>query len=398
MPTRRTQSGWPAAASGRAARSWQTGGQAPQDCGRPGGGGGQAGGVPPSSAAAAAQPLPFPAARPAHSQRPLGLPGPSASGCGAAACHAAAMAQPAAPAALAQLRPATWRAPHCCRWRRGGRLSSRLMHDLQRRTALACSLCDPGGEAPFQRREHLLRHMQEAHDQRLCSLCLQVGRPAGGRIGLVGGQQALQCGWGGWRLCNVSGLLSWQGPAVTGLHLHLFSKHSALPLSRGFAGAVASLQRPARGRVHLCARPPPRPPPWPVQEGRLFPLELEPFPSLEALQAHTVASHPHCDFCRRTFYDSDALWKHMHQVLTAGSAGRRAALCTRRFPTNQLGLSAAQTRALAAAPPFPALPRPRPALMGFPPALRCLQGICFPPPRLRRLQAAPLSPLLPFPS
>lgn len=108
------------------------------------------------------------------------------------------------------------------RWRRGGRLSSRLMHDLQRRTALACSLCDPGGEAPFQRREHLLRHMQEAHDQRLCSLCLQ--------------------------------------------------------------------------------------------EGRLFPLELEPFPSLEALQAHTAASHPHCDFCRRTFYDSDALWKHMHQV------------------------------------------------------------------------------------
>ena len=32
----------------------------------------------------------------------------------------------------------------CCRWRRGGRLSSRLLHDLQRRTALACCVCDPG--------------------------------------------------------------------------------------------------------------------------------------------------------------------------------------------------------------------------------------------------------------
>ncbi|PRW45017.1 Glucose-induced degradation 4 [Chlorella sorokiniana] len=108
------------------------------------------------------------------------------------------------------------------RWRRGGRLSSRLLHDLQRRTALACCVCDPGGESPFMRREQLLRHVQEAHDQRLCSLCLQ--------------------------------------------------------------------------------------------EGRLFPLELEAFPSFEALQAHSSAAHPHCAFCRRTFYDDDALWKHMHQV------------------------------------------------------------------------------------
>lgn len=58
------------------------------------------------------------------------------------------------------------------------------MHELQRRTALACRLCDPGGEAPFQRREHLLSHMQEVHNQRLCSLCLQVGanRWLGGRV------------------------------------------------------------------------------------------------------------------------------------------------------------------------------------------------------------------------
>ena len=38
----------------------------------------------------------------------------------------------------------------CRRWRRGGRLSSRLLHDLQRRTALACSVCDPGGEQQGQ--------------------------------------------------------------------------------------------------------------------------------------------------------------------------------------------------------------------------------------------------------
>jgi hypothetical protein len=51
-----------------------------------------------------------------------------------------------------------------------------------------------------------------------------------------------------------------------------------------------------------------------LQEGRLFPLELEAYEGAEALQAHTAAAHPHCDFCRRTFYDDDALWKHMHQV------------------------------------------------------------------------------------
>jgi hypothetical protein len=51
-----------------------------------------------------------------------------------------------------------------------------------------------------------------------------------------------------------------------------------------------------------------------LQEGRLFPLELEAFSGPEALAAHTAAAHPHCAFCRRTFYDDDALWKHMHEV------------------------------------------------------------------------------------
>lgn len=63
-----------------------------------------------------------------------------------------------------------------------------------------------------------------------------------------------------------------------------------------------------------CVEVRPPTPRLPVQEGRLFPLELEPFPSFEALQEHVAASHPHCDFCSRTFYDGDALWKHMHQA------------------------------------------------------------------------------------
>ncbi len=66
-----------------------------------------------------------------------------------------------------------------CRWQPRGKLSSRLMHELQRRTALACVLCDRGAQRPFPRKELLLRHVQEAHDHRLCSLCMEVRHGAG---------------------------------------------------------------------------------------------------------------------------------------------------------------------------------------------------------------------------
>lgn len=109
--------------------------------------------------------------------RCCGLPMPACPGAPVSSTGWAVAA--ANPAASTAPRPPIWRTWHRRRWRRNGRLSSRLLHDLQRRTALACCVCDPGGEAPFQRREHLLRHMQEAHDRRLCSLCLQVGLGSG---------------------------------------------------------------------------------------------------------------------------------------------------------------------------------------------------------------------------
>lgn len=93
---------------------------------------------------------------------------------------------------------------------------------------------------------------------------------------------------------------------------------------------------------------PPVPPSVP-QEGRLFPLELEAFPSLEALQAHSAAAHPHCAFCRRTFYDDDALWKHMHQA-----GGRRrwgwAAGLWGACKHSKLGAAAAQASGGALCP------------------------------------------------
>jgi len=68
--------------------------------------------------------------------------------------------------------------PSCpaIRWQPRGRLSSRLMHELQRRTALACVVCDRAAARPFAKWEQLARHVQEAHDQRLCGLCMEVSR------------------------------------------------------------------------------------------------------------------------------------------------------------------------------------------------------------------------------
>eukprot|EP00887_Chlorella_sp_A99_P007429 scaffold2.g7429.t1 len=62
------------------------------------------------------------------------------------------------------------------RWRPGGRLSSRLLHDLERRTSPACSVCDPGAQAPFPTVPQLARHMRDDHGQRMCNLCLEEGR------------------------------------------------------------------------------------------------------------------------------------------------------------------------------------------------------------------------------
>ncbi|KAI3426465.1 hypothetical protein D9Q98_008832 [Chlorella vulgaris] len=121
-------------------------------------------------------------------------------------------------------RTKRWAGGKICadRWSGGGRRGAPLLQQLQSRTALACMVCDPGGQVPFQRREQLLMHVEQEHGMGLCSLCLG--------------------------------------------------------------------------------------------EGRLFPLELQAFASPAALQAHSAAAHPRCEFCRRTFFDDDALWSHMQQV------------------------------------------------------------------------------------
>lgn len=63
------------------------------------------------------------------------------------------------------------------------------MHELQRRTALACVVCDRGARQSFARQEQLLHHVEAAHGQRLCHFCLQVRVHAWGLggWGLVGG-------------------------------------------------------------------------------------------------------------------------------------------------------------------------------------------------------------------
>lgn len=149
-PTWQTRSGWRAPRALRAARSGPTGGRAAQHWAAPG-----------------AEPRVL---RRAGTERPAvrlqKAPGLQAD---------QARASPSGGARRRLLSRSCHRLSASRRWRRGGRLSSRLMHDLQRRTALACCVCDPGGGAPFGRREHLLRHVAEDHGMRLCGLCLQVG-------------------------------------------------------------------------------------------------------------------------------------------------------------------------------------------------------------------------------
>ena len=53
------------------------------------------------------------------------------------------------------------------RWRPGGRLSSRLLHELARRCSAACGLCDPRATRPFPSPPDLARHVREAHDHRM---------------------------------------------------------------------------------------------------------------------------------------------------------------------------------------------------------------------------------------
>ncbi|KAI8111744.1 hypothetical protein M9435_004243 [Picochlorum sp. BPE23] len=51
-----------------------------------------------------------------------------------------------------------------------------------------------------------------------------------------------------------------------------------------------------------------------LDEKRVFPLDLETYPSVSALKKHKKEKHPECRFCNRTrFYDSDALWHHLTQ-------------------------------------------------------------------------------------
>ena len=51
-----------------------------------------------------------------------------------------------------------------------------------------------------------------------------------------------------------------------------------------------------------------------LDEKRVFPLDLETYPSISALKKHKKEKHPECRFCNRTrFYDSDALWHHLTQ-------------------------------------------------------------------------------------
>lgn len=63
------------------------------------------------------------------------------------------------------------------RWQGGGRPpSSRLLHQLERSTAAACSVCDPGGRQPFARRAQLEAHLREAHGRHACGMCLAEAR------------------------------------------------------------------------------------------------------------------------------------------------------------------------------------------------------------------------------
>lgn len=82
-------------------------------------------------------------------------------------------------------RTKRWAGGKICadRWSGGGRRGAPLLQQLQSRTALACMVCDPGGQVPFQRREQLLMHVEQEHGMGLCSLCLGVSWGARSRAG-----------------------------------------------------------------------------------------------------------------------------------------------------------------------------------------------------------------------
>lgn len=83
------------------------------------------------------------------------------------------------PEAAARSRPGEL-GPGCVladRWQPGRRQpSSRLLHDLARSTAVACSVCDPQGRNPFTRPSQLEMHLRDRHNRFVCGMCLREGR------------------------------------------------------------------------------------------------------------------------------------------------------------------------------------------------------------------------------
>ncbi|KAL4520222.1 hypothetical protein Ndes2437B_g04625 [Nannochloris sp. 'desiccata'] len=54
--------------------------------------------------------------------------------------------------------------------------SSKLLHDLERSTGIACSVCDKAGTRPFPNYKELAGHLFQRHGKNLCRICFHEGR------------------------------------------------------------------------------------------------------------------------------------------------------------------------------------------------------------------------------
>ena len=185
------------------------------------------------------------------------------------------------------------------RWRRGGRLSSRLLHDLQRRTALACCVCDPGAPPAASLGARLLPcvaapasclllpllHASEASQQRPCPTLnsLQTATPAATQAASGRLRGASTC-------CSTSRRRTTSACAACACRCAIVGPGAPRRCLACFACwrclhcAAPPRLPPFQQAQCKGLLAPPGPPSALSQEGRLFPLELEAFPSFEALQ------------------------------------------------------------------------------------------------------------------
>lgn len=145
------------------------------------------------------------------------------------------------------------------KWRPRGRPNNRLLGELQRRTAMACTLCDRAAARPFPSPHHLLRHVQEAHGQRLCRFCLEEGHQFALELTPHPSQEALEehlgqahprCDFCRCRFYDDDGL--WKHMQQSHFSCHVCPPPAA---TLAYYNTARDLQQHMRRDHHLCEEP-----------------------------------------------------------------------------------------------------------------------------------------------